>query len=317
MTSAPRLVLESWDPDYGSPLAQVELEPSDATIDASVERPPRDWAPVPSSRREPAGSVRFVDGVRRIEAVVWTTTPHPRRGLCASCAAGSVLAGSHAEVEAVGVRRLLLTAADVTDLPTVAGPFVRRTPPGEELDQLSLGLQQQLAELEIEIAERVSPPAELTIVDGPLSGRQGVPGAVGYVKTHRVSYLPDDLTRIVLALRPGDRTPLFLITSSWTRYSWYLRLPGAAPHPWAGIVRLEAAGALAPSEAVALAERTVATLPRYASQPHKEPRAPQNLVPIAGLERVLRARLGDAGFVQRALRAAAGSPVEVPGPAAR
>lgn len=41
---------------------------------------------------------------------------------------------------------------------------------------------------------------------------------------------------------------------------------------------------------------------------HKAPRAPQNLFSIAGLERELRHRLGDAGFVQRALRNAAAQP---------
>ena len=35
------------------------------------------------------------------------------------------------------------------------------------------------------------------------------------------------------------------------------------------------------------------TLPRFASSPYKDPRAPQNLTPIAGLERKLRGMLGD------------------------
>ncbi len=48
-----------------------------------------------------------------------------------------------------------------------------------------------------------------------------------------------------------------------------------------------------------------AVLPRFASEPHKEPRAPQNLVPIAGLEHRLRHRLGDPLVLERALRVAA------------
>jgi hypothetical protein len=47
-----------------------------------------------------------------------------------------------------------------------------------------------------------------------------------------------------------------------------------------------------------------ATLPPYASEPHKDPRAPQNLYPIAGLERALRRRLGDQHVLYRALRRA-------------
>jgi hypothetical protein len=51
-----------------------------------------------------------------------------------------------------------------------------------------------------------------------------------------------------------------------------------------------------------------ATLPRFASQPHNDPRAPQNLHPIAGLERELKRRLGDPLLLERALRQAAVSP---------
>jgi hypothetical protein len=52
------------------------------------------------------------------------------------------------------------------------------------------------------------------------------------------------------------------------------------------------------------------TLARYASAGYKDSRAPQNLYPIAGLERALRRRLGDAGVLYRALRAAAGRPMD-------
>ena len=48
-----------------------------------------------------------------------------------------------------------------------------------------------------------------------------------------------------------------------------------------------------------------ATLPRYASESHKDPRAPQNLYPVGGLERELRRRLGDPDVLYRALLIAA------------
>jgi hypothetical protein len=58
------------------------------------------------------------------------------------------------------------------------------------------------------------------------------------------------------------------------------------------------------SEAVRLADSSAMTLPRLASIPYKDPRAPQNLLPIGGLERRLRALLGDARLLHRALRLA-------------
>ena len=58
-------------------------------------------------------------------------------------------------------------------------------------------------------------------------------------------------------------------------------------------------------DAVALANVTAAVLPRFASEPHKDTRAPQNLYPIGGLERELRHRLGDQALLFRSLQRAA------------
>jgi hypothetical protein len=103
---------------------------------------------------------------------------------------------------------------------------------------------------------------------------------------------------------------VFLVEARpFSRYSWYLRLPGPEGGPWAGIVRCEATGALAVDAVVALADLVACALPRFASAPHKDSRAPQNLYPIAGLERELGRRLGDPYVCYRALRLAARTPV--------
>lgn len=129
---------------------------------------------------------------------------------------------------------------------------------------------------------------------------------LGYVKTHRVEYLPQHLAPVIAALQPWQRCPVFgLGGTNWHRYTWYLRLPGPAGSPWAGVVRVECSGDLTAAEAIALADQSAVTLPRFASSPYKDPRAPQNLVPIAGLERRLRATLGDARLLYRALTASA------------
>jgi hypothetical protein len=288
-------------------MGDLTLEPSNATVDTAVEVAPDRWTPItaPSGTR-PAAHVAFLDGVRRIEALVWIgdRPADMRRGICASYAAGVVRAGKKAHVDAAQVRRGLLTTAPPDPLVTAAGTFEPMAVAGDDLEQLSLALQQRMGELEVELALALDGAADLIVADGPLSGRQGVPGAVGYVKTHRVAYLPAELCEIVARLEPGQRTPLFIASTSWTRYSWYLRLPGPVAHPWSAIVRLEASGDLAVGEAAALADVAACTLPRYASLPHMDPRAPQNLFPIAGLERELRHRLGDPAVIQRALRAA-------------
>jgi hypothetical protein len=96
--------------------------------------------------------------------------------------------------------------------------------------------------------------------------------------------------------------------TSWRRTSWYLQLPGTSGVPWSGVVRLECSADLPVPEVTRLGDLTARLLPPLASAPYKDPRAPQNLVPIGGLERELRHRLGDQQVLYRALRAAAMAP---------
>ena len=77
------------------------------------------------------------------------------------------------------------------------------------------------------------------------------------------------------------------------------------------MVRLECPD-LPLEDVLELAELSQSVLPRYASVEHKDPRAPQNLYPIGGLERLLRRRLGDRLLLERALRQAAAEPELTP-----
>lgn len=314
--AAARIHVEAWSPEYGSPIERQELQATDAPVDVAVELPPAAWRPLDAdAAAQPATCVEFVDGVRRIDARVWLTEAPgaARMGICASWAAGLARCdGANAHVTTLEVRRGLFAHAGAPRLHTRAGIYEPMAVPGDDIDQLTLALQQRMGELEIAVAAAGSlgngrdgtPP--FIVVDGPLSGRQNVPGAIGYVKTHRVAYLGEEVAGVVATLRPGQRTPLFLTQTSWSRYSWYLRLPGGEGHAWAGVVRCEASADLELEHARRMADTSARTLPRFASAAHKDPRAPQNLYPIAALERELRRRLGDAQWVWRALKRAAG-----------
>ena len=95
--------------------------------------------------------------------------------------------------------------------------------------------------------------SDLLIVDGPLRGRQHLPRALGYIKSHRSTYLPPELNALVGTLAPGQRTPVFLMGTSWDRHSWYLRPAGPPGAPWAGVVRVECAADLPVAEVTRLA----------------------------------------------------------------
>ena len=283
--------------------------PSEATVDPAVETPPARWEPVsPAPRAGSPGTILFTDGVRRVDASVWIedAAGTVRPAICASYSAGAVRCDGRAEVVAADVRRGLFCSPDhdTAGISTRYASYPVCSAGGDSPEQLALTVQQHMGQLEVTVAECV--PADLIVVDGPLTGRLNIAGAVGYVKSHHVAYLPPAQHAVIGKLGPGQRTPVFMLTSSqWSKFSWYLRLPGPAGHPWSGIVRCESNADLEVKEVVALADSVAAALPRFASAGHKDPRAPQNLYPIAGLERQLRRRLGDAALLDRGLREAA------------
>jgi hypothetical protein len=307
MATSRRIALETWDPDYGSPTDAAVLEPTDVKVNPDVELAAAEWRPI-AGAAPAAGKcdVLFIDGVRRTDAIAWITegSGPPFRAILASYAAGAVHVGQSARVISAECCRVLVAAVKTDALITKAGTWAALVTTADTPEQLSLAVQERMTDLEISVAHQHGGATDLIVIDGPLRGRQDIAGAVGYVKTHQVAYLPATLQPVIAALKAGERTPIFRCTTSWSRYSWYLRLPGNASHAWWGVIRLEASERLGVSEVVKLANTTAGVLPRFASVPHKDPRAPQNLFPIGGLERELRRRLGDREIITRLLRAA-------------
>ena len=304
-----RFAVEAWAPEYGSPNEAGAMAETEVPVDLAVERPVADWAPItPSPGPAEPPVVVFVDGVRRVEARVWVTgddgDAHP--GICASYAAGAVRCDERATVLATEVERgLFCRSSGAASITTRSGTYGLRATAADDPDTLAIALQGAMAELEAKVSAAAVVPGQLLVLDGPLGARRALPGAVGYVKTHHVTYLPVELRAVVARLAAGERTPVFAMGDRFPRHSWYLRLPGEVEHAWAGVVRCEAAADVALAEVLEVADRVTRLLPRFASGPHKEPRAPQNLYPIAGLERELRRRLGDPRLLQRSLREAA------------
>jgi hypothetical protein len=308
-----RLAIDAWDPSYGTGTEGATLVPSEAPVDVDAEVPIAEWAPrSPAPGTVPWPSVVFVDGVRRVEARAWVTDERgvTHQGICASYGAGAVRSNGSASVALAEVRRGFFAPAEgADDVVTHHGTFVLWRTPNDEPDVLSLAPQHQMGSLEVAVAQAArvegGRPDEPIVVDGPLRGHRLLPGAIGYVKTLHAAYGPPIVLEVAGRLEPGQRTPLFVVGEGFSRWSWYVRLPGERTHPLAGIVRCEAPADLSVAEAAAVADAATLSLPRYASGPHKDTRAPQNLYPIAGLERDLRRRLGDAALMQRALRVAA------------
>ena len=104
-------------------------------------------------------------------------------------------------------------------------------------------------------------------------------------------------------LNAGERTPIFQFGRIRPRYSWYTRIaPAPHQHPWAAIARCEVSITVGLNRAISLANEVTYHLPRFASKAFWDTRAPQNLVPIATLERKLWSLLGERELMLRRIR---------------
>ncbi len=305
-----RIFVEGWSPEYGSPLDQEEaLAPAEGSVDTAVEQD--DWAPLDGSD-DGCSRIAFVDGVRRVDARLTLDDPAtgPAPGICGTFAVGATVwdrPGRRSSVERVRVERWAVLAGGRPELLPVVDlepSYATTTTASRDPVAPIAELHTRMRRAEGETASSLSEEQDCFVVaDGPLNDLRPGP-VIGYIKSHRVAYLPPDRNSVVGGLGPGQRTPLFTI-ADYKRYSWYVRLATlAGGHSWTGIARCEASGQLPIAEVRAIADRTAAVLPTVASEPHVDPRAPQNLVPIAALEHELRHRMGDQRLVFRAVRAA-------------
>lgn len=302
-----RLFVEGWSPEYGAAVhPDEELSPAEGSVDVEVEGRP--WEPI-AGADDGIPVVAFVDGVRRIDARLVLDHPEgPVPGLCGSFGVGAVLwrrRERHCELSEMRVERLaLLAGGQLPELP--ASGLAYRPVSVQESDPSSLirVFHDAMRRGEAGLAEELAQSGYFVVADGPLYEYTDTP-KMGYVKSHRRSYLEGDPASVIASLPPGHRTPVFAIGEGrFRRYSWYLRLADRGKsHSWAAIARCEASAQLGLDAVVVIADRSAAVLPGVGSEPHIDPRAPQNLVPIAALERELRHRLGDAGLVYRSLRA--------------
>ena len=310
-----RLRLDPWPADYDSPIQMDGFDDeADARVDTAVEG--IGWKVVECPRRERPEPIHFVDGVRRVEARVILDDGSTRliRGLFGSVAAGAVrVQRNRAEFEALSVGRFLVASSGVTPeaeslamANTTLTFHPRCVPTGDPPAPLQ-GLQNLMREQEAMIAQALAAGSACVFADGPLTyfTSTDLP-AVGVVKRLFKPYLSLAAFGLVQQLGIGQRTPVFSITDSkYDRYSWYLRVgkPRAMDHDIAGVLRLEVRSGVGLKRAVELANLSAACIPAFVAESFRDPRAPQNLLPVGALEQELRHRLGDPLSIRRAIKA--------------
>jgi hypothetical protein len=308
-TPRPVLRLDPWMPDYDG---AIQIDSGDETVsgqvDTSVESP--EWKAI-ALRSAAVPLLYFIDGVRRTEARVlaWDRGALVH-GLFGTVASGAVRSnGQAAGYHGCVVRRVLLLGGGHSRSETVhAGHIpiafegiasVATNPP-----EIASELQELMRQLEAKVAENLLTENAVVFIDGPLAYITSLGPAIGVIKRISQPYLDVARFALVTSLALGERTPLFLISDGKRdRYSWYLRIGQGRvfDHALAGIIRQEVRATAGLETARYLADTSAGVLTKFASSAVRDPRAPQNLVPIGALEQELRRRMGDPLMIRRGI----------------
>jgi hypothetical protein len=305
------LRLDPWAAGYEGSI-QVTEEDEAAPVDLRVEQTA--WSAIRPPAAAPPGRLAFVDGVRRIEhRLLVGDGERTVFGLLGSFGVGAVLVHGAARVGHETVGRVAVAGGGLRLEPFIAPVdgrgsllFEPRTEPENTPVAPVEGLQKAMRREEASLAERLSTEVDVVFLDGPLTFLTAARGAVvGFVKRLLRSYLDPSAHALLPRLEVGERTPLFLVPGREPRYSWYVRIARgrAIESALTGVVRLEARAVLGLEESKALADLSAREMPRFASTAAHDPRAPQNLFPIGGLEARLKHLLGDPAVVRRAIEA--------------
>lgn len=309
--------IDPWQTEYGSELA-ADSETADATesVLQDVEVPRPLWRPLAPQAASLSTPLVFVDGVRRVEARIQV----PQAAGVAYGAFGSYAVGGvrvedgAARFSDVRVDRVVATGSGI-ELPNVVPVMPTATyrpihAPETDADAPLRRIQYEMRQSEERLARELGEREEtLVVADGPLTfaGSAGRGHTVGYIKRISEFYISDPA--FLGTMSAGTRTPLFAFHTQrrFARYAWFVRLadPLIGDSPLSGIVRLEVSAAdVNRDQACALADATTAALPRFIASRTRDPRAPQNLIPIGTLESHLRHRMGDAALLRRHIESA-------------
>ena len=309
------LRLDPWAAEYEGAIQIGDGEEDAARVDIRVESPA--WAAVRPATLPAPRRAAFVDGVRRVEHRL--LIEHGERtifGLLGSFGVGAVVVDGVARVAHETIARVAVAAGGLSlrrfETPVSNGRVAVAFDPVSEPENTPVapvqGLQKAMRQGEAALAERLSAEADIVFLDGPLTYLAAAARGpvVGFVKRLLRTYLDPSASALLPRLGVGERTPLFLVEGArQPRYSWYTRIGVGRMIDSAltGVVRLEVPAAPGLERARILADLAACMLPRFASDPAHDPRAPQNLFPIGALEARLKHRLGDHGLIRRAIEA--------------
>ncbi len=318
--------LEAWNPEYALP-ERVGGEDEGSGLEDIKTHYEGNWTARTPARKQPDDwpIVYLVDGRQRVDAQIADSRGH--RALLATVIAGAVLRDG-AGIRPIGEplkEHILLHSADLEEpLPPGLSHYRPIQTPRSDPASLRAKVTEQMRRLEARLAnELTDDPLSGQSPDGPVHRAGGLvivdgqifpgeepykaPGQLlGYTKTQAATYLGPGEQALLHTLQPHQRTPIFSIPGYALRrpldvFSWYVRLPLEPSVPFYGgaaLLRVETPTP-EPAEASKLADFSVSLFCTLASSPARDPRAPQNLIPIGGLEQWLGRHLGHGEVIRR------------------
>jgi uncharacterized protein len=321
--------LESWGTDYDSPINFNDEENTTVkSIDLTVES--EKWKALQPDRfANLPKQIVFVDGRCRLDSrFLGQKDREILYGVFATLAVGAVRVDRNTQRATClepKIKRAIAIGGNLTPpITCIPCPLGSNTTLRYDLCLTSsennpkaalFSIQKAMLEAEARLAEQFNGDRSIFVIrDGPLLyGSYKSPGlTMGYVKTMGKQYLTGDAAKLLWNLKLGERTPIFSIgkpKSFKSHWSWYLRsgeqniIPKKLGyHDLHGIVRLDLYSEVPLEKAVEIANLSTILIPEYASHPVRDPRAPQNLTPVGGLEKELGRHMGDKKVVERRIR---------------
>jgi hypothetical protein len=306
--------LDPWEAEYAGELpfdTEVTEPPED--VDLSVEQSADGWTPVTPVAGQLPITVVFIDGVRRVEARLLVRRDGKLiHGVVGSYGVGAVqVVDGRATCCQEEIGHLVVLGCgerlpQQLDLGTALA-YHPGSSPREDADGPALVVFEAMRAAEAQLARTCAADAStLVVADGPLTFGEASRGhALGFVKRFFKVYVGSSQLGSVASLPAGTRSPLFHIRGGtrFGRFSWFVRLAPRLPidGDLTGLARLEIADVAGFETARWLADAVTVMLPRFVPSRGRDPRAPQNLLPIGALEAHLRHRLGDSRVIRRRL----------------
>lgn len=296
-----------WDDSLKEPVnISDDTPPEEVETDIEIKG---EWTSIKTGRVDYKRKIVIVDGVRRIDAhLILGNTGR-------SALLGEFVVGAFSLEEGKVVKRInecviVLPPGIYIKEALVIGKaeYIPLSASNSSDEGLYSSFIQRMREREREMAYEFSKSGYTVIADGPLQVPFSEVGVtLGFVKSIRRSYLDEKHWGIVLKLKKGERTPIFVIKTSNNlppKYSWYLRLkePKYFESPFFGLVRLEAPYTLKLEEVQELAQFSGGFLPYIIGSSTLSSRAPENLAPLESLEKRLRAMFHPVDHIRATLR---------------